>query len=200
MKIKLFHYDLSGSSYKVRLLLSLFDVKYEIVIVDLMKGEYKSPKFSRLNPFGQVPVLINEDIVLQDSQAILVYLARKYGDKHWLPKDAESLSRIVCWLSVTAGEISQEVGAARLFYLLNRKNIDIKIATQKSAFILQQIEQHLTEREWLELDLPTIDYIAVLPYVALAPDGKIALDSYPHIQTWIDRIKQLSGFVGMRGI
>ena len=62
------------------------------------------------------------------------------------------------------------------------------------------MEQHLANREWLEFDRLTIADIAVFPYVALAPDGKIELDTYPNIQAWIDRIKQLSGFVGMRGI
>lgn len=200
MTLKLFHHEISGNSYKVKLLLSLLDLEYEIVPVDLMKGEHKSPEFLKLNPFGQIPVLIDEDIVFQDSQAILVYLGQKYGDENWLPKDAEPLSRIVRWLSITAGEISQGVGAARLFYLLNRKSINIEIANQKSTFILQQIERYLADREWLELDRPTIADIAVFPYVALAPDGKITLDSYPRIQAWIDRIKQLSGFVGMQGI
>lgn len=200
MVIKLFHHERSGNSYKVRLFLSLLNLEHEIVTVDLMKEEQKSPEFLKLNPFGQIPVLVDGEKVFQDSQAILIYLARKYGDESWLPNDAESLSRIVRWLSISAEEIAQGLGAARRFYLLNDTNIKIEVATQKSTFILQQIEQHLAGREWLELDRPTIADIAVFPYVALAPDGKISLDSYPRIQTWIDLLKQLPGFVGMRGI
>ena len=200
MAIKLFHHEISGNSYKIKLLLSLLGLEHEIVLVDLIKGEHKSPEFLKLNPFGQVPVLIDENTILQDSQAILVYLGRKYGDENWLPNDAKSLSRIVRWLSITAGEISQGLGAARLYYLLDRQSINIEVATQKSTFILQQIDRHLTDRKWLESDRVTIADIAVFPYVALAPDGKIALDGYPQIQEWIDRIKQLPGFVGMVGI
>ena len=200
MVIKLFHHERSGNSYKVRLFLSLLNLEHEIVTVDLMKEEQKSPEFLKLNPFGQIPVLVDGEKVFQDSQAILIYLARKYGDESWLPNDAESLSRIVRWLSISAEEIAQGLGAARRFYLLNDTNIKIEVATQKSTFILQQIEQHLAGREWLELDRPTIADIAVFSYVALAPDGKISLDSYPRIQTWIDLLKQLPGFVGMRGI
>lgn len=200
MTIKLFAHELSGNCYKVKLLLSLLGLEHEIVNVDLMKGEHKSPEFLKINPFGQVPVLVDKERVFQDSQAILVYLARKYGDENWLPNDAESLSRIVRWLSITAGEISQSLGLARRFYLLNDTNINIEIATQKSTFILQQIERHLVDREWLELERTTIADIAVFPYVALAPDGKIALDIYPHIQAWIDRLTKLSGFVGMGGL
>ncbi|MGK7950654.1 MAG: glutathione S-transferase family protein [Xenococcaceae cyanobacterium] len=200
MTIKLFAHELSGNCYKVKLLLSLLGLEHEIVNVDLMKGEHKSPEFLKINPFSQVPVLVDKERVFQDSQAILVYLAQKYGDENWLPNDAESLSRIVRWLSITAGEISQGLALARRFYLLNDTKIDIEIATQKSTFILQQIERHLADREWLELERTTIADIAVFPYVALAPDGKIALDIYPHIQAWIDRLKKLSGFVSMGGL
>ena len=200
MVIKLFQHELSGNSYKAKLLLSLLNVEHEIVSVDVMKGEHKSPEFLKLNPFGQIPILIDGEQIITDAQAILVYLARKYGDETWLPNDAESLSRIVRWLSTTAGEVRQGVELARLFHLFKVKSIDIEVATKKSAFILQQIDRHLTDREWLELGHPTIADIAVFPYVALAPDGKISLEPYPNILAWCDRIKQLPRFVGMSGI
>ena len=198
--IKLYGHELSGNVYKIKLLLSLLGIEYQFVRVDLMKGEHKSPEYLKLNAFGQVPLLIDGDKILPDAQAILVYLARKYGNEQWLPTEAEDLSRVVRWLSTTAGEIRQGVEAARLFHLFGAKTINIKVANQKSAFILDQINRHLADREWLELGHPTIADIAVFPYIALAPDGKISLDEYPHILAWIERIKQLPGFVGMAGI
>ncbi|MBW4537183.1 MAG: glutathione S-transferase family protein [Pleurocapsa minor HA4230-MV1] len=200
MTIKLYDFELSGNCYKVRLLMSLLGLEHELVPVNLPAGEHKSPKFLQLNPLGEVPVLTDGDLVLADSQAILVYLARKYGDQTWLPNDAESLSRIVRWLSIAAGEIRQGVATARLFYLFNSKGIDIEAVMEKSAIILQQLEQHLTDREWLELGHPTIADIAVFPYVALAADGKISLKPYPQILAWCDRLKQLPGFISMPGI
>lgn len=198
--IKLYGHELSGNSYKVKLFLSLLNLDYEYIQVDLMQGEHKGEEFLKLNPFGQVPVLVDDQTILSDAQAILVYLARRYGNEQWLPNDAESLSRIVRWLSTTAGEIRQGTEAARLFYLFNAKSVNIDVATQKAAFILHQIDQHLQGREWLELGHPTIADVAVFPYIALAPDGKIALDHYPNIQAWIERIKNLPGFVGMPNI
>ena len=198
--IKLYGHELSGNVYKIKLLLSLLGIEYQFVRVDLMKGEHKSPEYLKINAFGQVPLLIDGDKILPDAQAILVYLARKYGNEQWLPTEAEDLSRVVRWLSTTAGEIRQGVEAARLFHLFGVKTINIEVANQKSAFILDQINRHLADREWLELGHPTIADIAVFPYIALAPDGKISLDEYPHILAWIERIKQLPGFVGMAGI
>jgi glutathione S-transferase len=200
MTIKLYDFELSGNCYKVRLLMSFLGLEHELLPVNFMAGEHKSPKLLRLNSLGQVPVLTDGDLVLADSQAILVYLARKYGNETWLPNDAESLSRIVRWLSISAAEIRQGVATARLFYLLNNKGIDIEAVTEKSTIMLQQLEQHLTDRKWLELGHSTIADIAMFPYVALAPDGKIPLKPYPQILAWCDRFKQLPGFISMPGI
>ena len=198
--LKLYSHELSGNCYKARLLLSLLNLEHEVIQVDLTAGEHKSPEYLKLNSFGQVPVLVDEEMVLPDSQAILVYLARRYGDDNWLPVDAEPLSRVVRWLSTTAGEIQQGLGAARRYYLFGEKNINIEVATQKAENILKILNDHLSDRQWLELDRPTIADVAAFPYVALAPDGKIDLASYPNVVAWIERIKNLSGFIGMTGI
>ncbi|HEY9844695.1 MAG TPA: glutathione S-transferase [Candidatus Caenarcaniphilales bacterium] len=198
--IQLHGHELSGNSYKVKLMLALLGLDYEWIQVDLLKGAHKQPEFLVLNPFGQVPVLVDGDLVLADAQAILVYLARQYGDESWLPLEAESMSRVVRWLSTAAGEIRQGPESARLHYLFNAININLERATQKSEFILTQLNHHLAQREWLELGHPTIADVAIFPYVALAHDGKIDLGSYPNVLDWLDRIKRLDGFIGMIGI
>ena len=198
--IKLYGHEISGNVYKVRLLLALLNIDYEYIRVDLLKGEHKQPEYLKLNPFGQVPLLVDGDRIIPDAQAILVYLARQYGDEQWLPSEALALSQVVRWLSTTTGEIRQGVEQARQFYLFGAKSVNIEVAHQKSAFILNQINQHLADREWLELGHPTIADIAAFPYIALAGDGKVSLEPYPHILAWIERIKKLPNFVGMKGI
>ncbi|MGV0029243.1 glutathione S-transferase family protein [Phormidesmis priestleyi] len=197
---QLYGHELSGNSYKVKLMLSLLGLDYEWIQVDLVTGAQKQPEFLALNPFGQVPVLVDGDRVLADAQAILVYLARQYGSESWLSLEAESMSRVVRWLSTTAGEVRQGPESVRLYHLFNATSINLERATQKSEFILTQLNHHLAKREWLELGHPTIADVAAFPYVALARDGKIDLDSYPHVLAWIERIKHLPGFVGMVGI
>lgn len=198
--IKLYGHSMSGNSYKVRLFLELLNIDYEWITVDLMKGEHKSPEYLALNPFGQVPLLVDGDMKLADAQAILVYLARQYGGEQWLPTDALHLAQVVRWLSTTAGEVRQGPESARLYHVFKTTNINLERAIQKSEFILTQLNDHLAERDWLELGHPTIADLAVFPYVALARDGKIDLNSYPNVLAWIDRIKHLPGFVGMNGI
>ncbi|MDJ0733527.1 MAG: glutathione S-transferase [Nostocaceae cyanobacterium] len=198
--ITLYGHEMSGNSYKVRLLLELLNLEYEWVKVDLMQGEHKSPEYLALNPFGQVPLLVDGDIKLADAQAILVYLARQYGGDTWLPLDPLSLAQVMRWLSTTAGEVRQGPENARLYHLFGASSINIERAYQKSEHILTQFNQHLSTRTWLEFEHPTIADIAVFPYVALAGDGKIDLNPYPNVITWINRVKQLPSYIPMTGL
>ena len=198
--LKLYGHELSGNTYKVKLLLSFFGLEYEWIPVDLLKGAHKKPEFLALNPFGQVPVLMDGEVVLGDAQAILVYLARQYGEEKWLPLEALPLAQVMRWLSAATGEVRQGPESARLYYLFNAKTINIDRAHQKAEFILTQLDGHLSKQDWLEFDRLTIADIAIFPYVALAPDGKISLDPYPSVRAWIERVKKLPGFVGMPGI
>ena len=190
--IKLYGHELSGNTYKARLLLALLGIKDEYVRVDLMKGQHKTPEYLKLNPLGQVPLLVDGDRLIPDSQAILVYLARQYGNEQWLPTEAEALSKIIRWLSIAAGEIRQGVEFARLFHLFGVKNINIEVAyatPQKQVILECEVESDTTARDAVRQS-----------GIALAADGKISLDKYPHILAWCDRIKQLPGFIGMAGI
>jgi glutathione S-transferase len=199
--IQLYGHEISGNSYKARLMLSLLNLDYEWIAVDLMEGAHKSPEFLAMNPFGQVPLLLDGEIKLADAQAILVYLARQYGGDQWLPLEALALAQVIRWLSTAAGEVRQGPEHARLYHLFGAAtNINMERATQKADFILDQLEQHLSTRTWLEFEHPTIADIAVFPYIALARDGKINLDAYPHILNWIERVKQLPGYISMAGI
>jgi glutathione S-transferase len=198
--IKLYGHEMSGNSYKARLLLELLNIEYEWVKVDLMQGEHKSPEYLALNPFGQVPLLIDGETKLADAQAILAYLARQYGGDPWLPLEALPLAQVVRWLSTAAGEVRQGPENARLYYVFGATNINIERAHQKTEYILTQLNQHLSARNWLELERPTIADVAIFPYVALARDGKIDLDAYPNVLAWCDRVKQLSGYIPMTGL
>ncbi|NMG08676.1 glutathione S-transferase [Brasilonema sp. UFV-L1] len=111
--------ELSGNCHKVRLMLSVLGLEYELVPVVLKGGEQKTEEFLKLNPLGQVPVLRDGDVVIRDAQAILVYLARRYGGEDWLPTEAESMSQVVQWLSTAANEIQHGVAALRKHFLLN---------------------------------------------------------------------------------
>lgn len=198
--IKLYGHELSGNSYKAQLFLELLNLDYEWIKVDLMKGEHKAPEYLALNPFGQVPLLVDGDTKLADAQAILVYLARQYGGEQWLPLEPLPLAQVIRWLSTTAGEVRQGPENARLYHLFGATSINIERSHQKAEHILTQLDKHLSTHTWLEFEHPTIADVAVFPYVALAPGGKIDLTPYPHVLAWIDRVKHLPGYLPMTGL
>ncbi len=197
-------HKLSGNSYEPRLLLHLLGLPYRWVREDLMQGEHRSAAYRALNPFAQVPLLIDDgdgaELQLADAQAILVCRARRYGGDDWLPQDPIGLARVVRWLSTAAGEIRQGPESACLHHLFKVTAIDPVRAAQKAAFILERLEDQLTGRLWLELERPTIADVAVFPYVALVPDGHIDLEPYPQVRAWIARVAALPGFVPMDGM
>ena len=118
--IKLFHHPISGHVHRVELFLSLLGVPYELVHVELKKGEHKSEEFLKINPTGQLPAIDDNGTFVSDSNAILVYLAQKYdtGNK-WIPADAEGAAAVQKWFSTAAGLLAFGAGAARLINLFN---------------------------------------------------------------------------------
>lgn len=197
--MKLYSFELSGNCYKVRLFLSLLKVDCEIVPINIPGGEQKSPAFLQKNPLGELPVLEDGELILRDSQAILVYLALKYGNEDWLPTIPSEMGRVMQWLSTACNEIARGLADAR-FHEKFKMDLDIKMAHEKSRAILTVIDQHLEDKDWLELDRATIADIACFPYIALAHEGGVSLDPYPSVQQWIARVKTLPNFISMSGI
>lgn len=197
--MKLYDLELSGNCYKVRLLAALAGIDLDIVAVDFMAGEHKRPPLIDLNPWGELPILQDSEVVLRDSQAILVYLAARYADESWLPRDPAGLGEVMQWLSTSANEIQNGPGAARLVDKFGF-GLDKADTVRRADRILPLIEAHLASHDWLAVGRPTIADCAVMPYVALAPEGGVSLDGYPNIRRWIARLKALPGFVGMPGI
>ncbi len=197
--MKLYDMELSGNCYKVRLFAALVGIELELVPVDLAAGEHKQSPFIDLNPWAQVPVLQDGDLVLRDSQAILVYLARRYGGNHWWPDSAAHQGEVMQWLSTAANEIHAGPNAARLIDKFGYP-LDKARALAVSDRVLPLIERHLREHRWLALGRPTLAECAVFPYIALGWEGGVSLKPYPAIRVWIERIKVLPGFVAMPGV
>jgi glutathione S-transferase len=197
--LKLYDFPLSGNCHKVRLLMSMLELTHETVIVDMMAAQHRGAEFLEINPLGQVPALRDRDLVLRDSQAILIYLARSYGGEAWLPESPKDMARVVQWLFTAANEIQHGPGAARLAVRFN-VSVDFPSARAIAHKILGIMESELTGRDWLAIDRPTIADLACYPYLALAPEGGISLAPYPAVRAWIRRVEGLPGYIGMPGL
>lgn len=192
--MKLYNFPLSGHAHRALLFLSLLGVKAEVIDVDLANGAHKASNFLKLNPFGQVPVLDDDGIIVADSNAILVYLATKLGRKDWLPDDLQSVAQIQKWLSVAAGEIAYGPAAARLITVFKADfRADEVIA--RAHRILGLVNAELERHRFIIGDRPTIADIALYSYVVSAPEGNVDLTPHPDVRHWLARIEALPGFV-----
>jgi glutathione S-transferase len=197
--LKLYDVEVSGNCYKVRLFAALLGLPLELVPINLGAGEHKQQAYLDKNPFGQVPYLEDGTVGLRDSNAILVYLARKYGGDSWLPSDPVAMSQVVSWLVVAGNEIDRGPADARRQMKFGYA-LDGDAAREKGARVLGLFEQVLAGRAWLVGEHATIADLACMPYLALAYEGGLPLDAYPNIRSWIARFKTLPGFVSMPGI
>ena len=194
--MKLYYHPISGHAHRAHLFLSLLGLDFELVEVDLMKAEQKSAAFLALNPFGQVPVLDDAGTVIADSNAILVYLATRYGDASWLPRDPAGAAAVQRWLSVAAGEIASGPATARIINLFG-KALDPADAIARAHRILGLLEASLAGREWVAAGWPTIADVALYSYIARAPEGNVDLAPYANVNAWLARVEALPGFVAM---
>lgn len=193
--MKLYHYAPSGHAHRAALFLSLTGVPHELIEVDLAAGEHRQPAFLALNAFGEVPVLDDGGVIIADSLAILVYIARKVGPSHWLPTGPAAEAQVQRWLSVAAGKIAYGACAARLITVFGAPfNAEEVIGRAHAA--LAVMEQTLVGQRWLaSTELPTIADVALYSYIARAPEGNVDLSGYPRVQAWLRQVEELPGFI-----
>ncbi len=195
--IKLYRHPLSGHAHRIELMLSLLHMDYILIDIDLTKGAHKQPEFIVRNPFGQVPVLEDGDVTLWDSNAILIYLARTYGNSNWLPTSPVLEARVMPWLSIAAGKLAFGPAAARLVTVFGA-NIDHDTAKNTAQDLFNIMDGVLSTQNFLAGDAPTIADIANYSYIAHAPEGDVSLADFPSIRAWLARIEALDGFVPMQ--
>ncbi len=194
--IKFYSFPLSGHSHRVELMLNLLGVEFENIIVDLAAGEQKKEEFLTMNPAGKVPVIDDNGTVIADSNAIIVYLARKFGGEKWLPSDPAKAAEIQKYLTIAASEIASGPGAARLVTVFGA-GLDHEAAKATANALFVRMDKVLADRNFLTGSDVTIADIAGYSYIAHAPEGGVSLDPYPNIRAWLARVEALEGFVPM---
>jgi len=206
--ITLYDYTLSGSCYKVRLMLGFLGLDYRRELIDFYPGrEHKTPAFLDINPLGQLPALRDTtgqiDVLLRDAQAILCHLANHYDrSKQWLPRDTR-FGQVMMWLMFAGCELMAS-SAARLHDVMGY-TLDIDAARANAHAALRVLEDHLTAQEllgrkWLVGDTPTLADVACFPYVMLSGDGGIGHEDYPALRNWMGHFRRLDGFHAMPGV
>ncbi len=185
----------SGHCWKIRLLLSFLGLSVERREIDILKGEARTPAFLAINPRGEIPVLIDGDVVIADSQAILAYLARRHGPE-WLPIEPVALAGVMRWLAVSGQEMQRGTRAARGILRFGLPG-DLAAAQAVTRSTLTMIDAELAGRDWLVGERPTIADVAIYPYAVLADEAGVPVADFPALAAWAERFRSLPGYVDL---
>jgi glutathione S-transferase len=184
--------ELSGHTHRVELLLRMLGLPYRYVVAAAaVRG---TPEFHKLNPLRQIPVLQDGDLTLADSNAILVYLAKRYAPgSQWLPEEPVAAAQVQRWLSIAAGEVMYGPAIARMVTQWNYPG-DLARAKRIAALLLRFMNDHLKNRSFLAAEHVTIADLACYSYVAHAPEGGIPLGEHASVLAWLRRVEALPHF------
>jgi glutathione S-transferase len=195
--MKLYNVAYSGNSYKVRLFLAQLGIPCEIVEVDILKGESRTPEFLKINPNGRTPVLDDNGFVLAESNAILAYLAR--GTK-FLPEDRQLWAQVFQWLFFEQYSHEPYIATSR-FWLQHKPD-----SPERDAILAARRDGGWAALKIMEDDLENNDFfvgqytiadIALFAYTHVSHEGGFPLDDFPKVRGWIERVKAQPGFIPM---
>ena len=195
--MKLYNVAYSGNSYKVRLLLAQLGTSCELVEVDILSGESRTPAFLKINPNGRTPVLDDNGFILAESNAILAYLAR--GTKY-LPDDREKFGQVFQWMFFEQYSHEPFIATSR-FWLQHKPDTAERAALLAAKrdggwAALKIIEDHLAKNDFLVGDY-SIGDIALFAYTHVADEGGFSLADFPKIRGWIGRVTEQFRFLPM---
>lgn len=196
--IKLYHFERSGNSREVRVVLHEKNLQFEEVLVDVMKGDTKKPEFLKLNPLGKVPVLVDGDAVLYEASLINYYLDEKYPTPALMPKTPEARAEVRKWVYWGTYQMEKHMAPVLLEMLLksedkwDREMIDKNKKALEAAMAV--LNERLDGREYLCGDYSIADatltpHLAALGRIKFNPDA-----SLKNFHAWMQRLKSRPSF------
>ena len=140
-------------SLRARWTLQELGVDFQPITVNLLKGEHKSPEFLAVNPAGKIPVLVDGDRVINESVAIVLYLADKYADRKLIPSDLGERGQFYRWLLFVTTELEQPLWRiarnTRLYPAEEQQASDVAIASREFKEMAAVLERHMQGREFV---------------------------------------------------
>lgn len=178
-------------SIRARWTLQELEVPFEAVTVNMMKGEHRGPDYLRVNPAGKLPALVDGDLVLTESMAIVTYLAEKYPEKGFIPEDLEARAEFHKWIMFTATELEQPLWRiarnTSLYPEDKRQPGDVARAAEDFAPMAAVLEEHMKGRAFVVGDTATVADFA-LAYTLDWADEAGLLDGFPVLKAYMLRM------------
>lgn len=179
------------NGHKVSIALEEMGLPYTLQVLNLAKGEQKTPGFLAINPNGRIPAIVDHDeggFAVFESGACLIYLAEKTG--MFMPTDAKGRSRVIQWLMFQMGGIGPMMGQANVFYRYFPEKIQSVIDRYQgeSKRLFRVLDGHLKDHEYLAGDYSIAD-IANWAWVRTHRWSGVDMDDLPHLKRWRDQLR-----------
>ena len=194
--MELYGFGESGNAYKVALALRFMGLEWRLHGVDFFRGGARTPEFRALNPMGEVPVLVDGDVVLTQSGVILDYLSSKTG--RFGGRSAAERREVLRWMFWDNHKFTGQISSLR--FLANflppgkRPEGAIDFLRGRVAAAAQVLEGHLAGRDWVVGDGPTIADLSLCGYLFYPEDKGLERGDFPAIDAWLTRIEGLDGW------
>jgi glutathione S-transferase len=194
--LRLYDYFDSGNGYKARLALAQLAIPYQLIAVDIDKGETRTPEFLAMNPNGRIPLLALENgAYLAESNAILCYLAEGTA---LMPGDALARAQILQWLFFEQYSHEPNIATARYWLrhgLLTPAREPLFAQKRLAGYAaLAVMENHLAARDFF-VGAYSIADIALYAYTHVAEQGEFDLARFPSVTAWLARVRAQPGHV-----
>lgn len=195
--LRLYDYLPSGNGYKLRLLLGRLGIAFELVELDIVAGETRTPEYLAKNANGRIPLLELEDgTVLAESNAILFYLAE---GSELLPGDRLERARVLQWMFFEQYSHEPNIASPRFWLrhagMTPEREAMLPGKREAGYAALGVMEEHLGGHDFFVAGRCTIADIALYAYTHVAGEGGFELAPYPATRAWLDRIAALPGHV-----
>jgi glutathione S-transferase len=178
-------------SIRARWTLQELEVPFEAATINLMTGEHGKPEFLRINPAGKLPVLVDGDMVLTESIAIVVYLAEKYPEKKLIPTDLQQRAQLMRWLLFTTTELEQPLWRMARHTTLypedRRLPGELTLAAEDFAGMAKVMDAHMTDRAFVVGDSVTVGDFVLAYTLDWAKMAK-QLDAWPRLEAYMERM------------
>ena len=177
------------NGWKASVTLEELELPYETHPIDLGKDEQKQEWFLKLNPNGRIPVVVDRDLPVFETGAIMIYLAEKTG--RLLPTDAKGRTRVIQWLMFQMGGIGPMMGQANVFFRYFPETLQPAIDRYQNETrrLFEVLERRLGESEWLA-DNYSIADIANWCWVRTYKWSGVSADGLPNLKRWRDALRE----------
>ena len=178
-------------SIRARWTLQELGVEFEPITVNLVAGEHRRPEFLKINPAGKLPVLVDGDLALTESVAIVLYLAEKYPEKGLLPADLIGRAQVNRWLLFAATELEQPLWRISRHTALypedKRLPGDVALARQEFKEMAGVLEKHLQGRQFVVGDRATVADFVTAYTLDWGGEARL-LDELPVLRRYMERM------------